>query len=142
MKLSILVFDDDADIRNLLKTALESKGHKVTALSDPTEFEFFNKKNCPCSPGEPCADILIADIVMPNVEGVEFFKQLKAAGCWPLSKGNVAIISGYLTIHYMNELNNMGIHYLRKPFELSDIYEWVEECEQRIANEQVQLATD
>lgn len=132
MKLNILVFDDDEDIRNLLKTALEGKGHEVTALSDPTEFKFFDKTNCPCPQGEPCADVLIADIVMPNMEGIEFCKQLKEAGCWPLNKGNVAIISGYLTIHYMNELNDMGIHYLRKPFELNEIYAWIEECEARM----------
>jgi len=40
MKLKILVFDDDENIRNLLKTALESKGHEVTALADPTELIF------------------------------------------------------------------------------------------------------
>ncbi len=132
MKLRILVFDDDADIRALLKTALEGKGHEVTTLADPTEFEFFDCKNCPCPQGEPCADILLADIVMPNIEGIAFCKQLKAAGCWPLAKGNVAIISGYLTIHYMKELNDLGIHYFRKPFDLKDIYAWVEQCQARI----------
>ena len=136
MNLNILIFDDDEAIRNLLKTALEGKGHVVTAFSDPTEFKFFYKLNCSCPQGEPCADVLIADIVMPKVEGIDFCKQLKAAGCWPLAKGNVAIISGYLTIHYMNELNEMGIHYLRKPFEMSAIYEWIEECEKRIEETQ------
>ena len=70
---------------------------------------------------------------MPKVKGLEFCKQLKEAGCWPISRGNVAIISGYLTIHYMNELNDMGLHYFRKPFELVDIYKWIEQCEERIA---------
>ena len=133
MKLNILVFDDDPDIRNQLKTALEAKGHVVTTLSNPTEFEIFNRKNCPCSPNEPCADILIADIVMPKVEGVEFCKQLRVAGCWLLSRGNVETVSGYLTMHYMNDVNDMGIHYYRKPFELNDIYKWIEQCEERIA---------
>jgi DNA-binding NtrC family response regulator len=132
MKLRILVFDDDEDIRNLLQTALESKGHEVTTLSDPSMFPFFNQETCPCPQGRPCADILIADNVMPKVEGIDFFKKLRVAGCHPLTAGNVAIISGYLTIHYMNELNDMGIHYFRKPFELDAIYTWVEECKGRI----------
>lgn len=130
--MKILVFDDDENIRNLLKTALESKGHEVTALSDPTEFKFFDRQNCPCPIDKPCADVLIADIVMPKVEGIDFCKQLKSAGCRPLAKGNVAIISGYLTIHYMNELNDLGIHYLRKPFEMKEMYAWIEECQTRI----------
>ena len=132
MKLRILIFDDDVEIRELLQTALGSKGHEVTVLSDPTEFSFFNKSSCPCSADNPCADILIADIVMPNVDGIEFYKNLKEGGCYPLMNGNVAIMSGYLTIHYMNELNNLNIHYFRKPFLMSEIYEWIDQCQARI----------
>ena len=128
MKLKILIFDDDPDIRNLLQTALSGKGHDVTTFSDPTEFPLFDKDSCPCTEEDPCADILIADIVMPNVEGIDFFKILKRSGCVPLERGNVAIMSGYLTIHYMNELNALNIHYFRKPFELTEIYSWIDQC--------------
>lgn len=132
MKLRVLVIDDDADIRNLLKTALSSKGFEVTTLADPSEFPFIHKENCPCPPNQPCTDLMIADIVMPKIDGVDFFKQLKDAGCWPFRRGNVAIMSGYLTIHYMNVLNNLGIHYFRKPFDLSEIFAWAEQCRERI----------
>lgn len=132
MKLRITVLDDDINIRNLLQTALSSKGHVVTTLSDPTEFPFFDRGRCSCAPDNPCADILIADIVMPNIEGIDFYKKLKENGCHALTKGNVAIISGYLTIHYMNELNNLNIHYFRKPFQLNEIYDWLDQCQARI----------
>ena len=69
---------------------------------------------------------------MPKMEGIDFVKGLKKDGCWPLNLGNVAVMSGYLTLHYMNELNSMGIHYFRKPFELKDIFSWVEECQERM----------
>ena len=128
----ILIFDDDIDIRNLLQTALSSKGHEVTTFSDPTQFPFFHDTSCPCTLIESCADVLITDIVMPNMEGIDFLKKLKDSGCLPLTNENVAIISGYLTIHYMNELNNLGIHYFRKPFELNEIYEWVDQCQERL----------
>lgn len=132
MKLRIMIVDDDADIRKLLQTALESKGYEVTTLADPTAFPYINRKSCPCPPDQPCTDILIADIVMPNIEGIDFIKHLKEAGCLPLNRGNVAVMSGYLTIHYLNQLNNLGIQYFRKPFELAEIYSWVEQCRQRI----------
>lgn len=132
MKLRILVLDDDVEIRKLLKTALTRRGHEVTTLADPTEFPFFNKETCPCLPGTPCADILIADNIMPNIEGIDLFKKLKSCGCQPLVKGNVAIMSGYLTIHYMNEFNELGINYFRKPFKLEEVYAWVELCQARI----------
>ncbi len=132
MKLRILVLDDDEEVRDLLKTALINKGHDVTALADPSDFPFLNKSTCPCPEDSPCADIVISDNIMPNIEGIDLFKKLKSFGCHPLKNGNVAIMSGYLTIHYMNELNNLGIHYFRKPFKLSEIYEWVDLCHARI----------
>ncbi len=128
----ILILDDDPDIRSLFDAALTSKGHEVTTLSDPSEFPLLNIQKCPCEPKDSCTDVLIADIVMPNIEGIAFVKGLKEGGCWPLTLGNVAIISGYLTLHYMNELNAMGVHYFRKPFELQDIFKWVEECQERL----------
>jgi DNA-binding response OmpR family regulator len=128
----IMVLDDDQDIRDLLQTALTSKGHEVEVFADPTEFPFLHNKKCPCESEQSCADVLIADIVMPNMEGIEFIRNLKKEGCWPLSIGNVAIMSGYLTLHYMNDLNAMGIQYFRKPFELKTLYDWLEGCQERV----------
>jgi YesN/AraC family two-component response regulator len=120
------------DLRNLLKTALSARGHEVHTFADPTEVPFFHGKDCPCKPEDACSDVLLADIVMPKVKGVELIKELKAGGCWPLSIGNVAIMSGHLTLHYMNELHELGIHYFRKPFKLDDICAWVDQCEENL----------
>lgn len=132
MKLRILIIDDDAEIRDLLKISLSARGHEVTALSNPSEFPFLDDGTCPCPKDTPCADILITDNIMPKIEGIDFFKKLINCGCQPLVKGNMAIMSAYLTIHYMNELNNLGIHYFRKPFNLKDINDWVDLCQSRI----------
>ena len=74
---------------------------------------------------------------MPQVEGIELIKKLKADGCWPMSIGNVAIMSGYLTLHYMAELNELGIQYFRKPFQLETLYTWLDKCAEnlRVENE-------
>jgi DNA-binding response OmpR family regulator len=136
MALRVLVIDDNADIRELLETALSGKGYEVTTLSDATQFPYINMATCPCPVGRPCTDILIADIVMPKIDGVDFFRKLKNAGCHPLRWGTAAIMSGYLTIHYMNELNNLGVHYFRKPFELGEILAWLEECQQQLNAQQ------
>jgi CheY-like chemotaxis protein len=86
MALRVLVVDDNAEIRNLLQTALSSMGHEVTTLADPTEFPFINTETCPCPTGQPCTDVLIADIVMPKIDGIDFLKKLKDAGCHPLNR--------------------------------------------------------
>jgi DNA-binding response OmpR family regulator len=128
----ILILDDDPDICALLEAALTGKGHTVISHSDPTEFPLFNKQICPCKPEDFCTDVLIADIVMPKIKGIEFVKDLRNKGCWPLKLGNVAVMSGFLTLHYLNELHSMGIHYFRKPFELREIFNWLEKCQERV----------
>lgn len=128
----ILVLDDDKEICKLLENALTLKGHEVTSYTDPTKGPFLHTHDCPCEPNNSCADAIIADIVMPNIEGIDFVKIIKEAGCWPLSIGNVAIMSGYLTLHYMDDLNDMGVQYFRKPFHLDAIYKWAEECAARL----------
>ena len=132
-QMRIVILDDDKDICKLLETALSAKGHDVTSYTDPTKGPFLHAQECPCEPLDSCADAILADIVMPNVEGIDFIKIIKEAGCWPLSIGNVAIMSGYLTLHYMDDLNAMGVEYFRKPFHLDVIYKWAEECEKRLA---------
>jgi len=129
----ILILDDDKSICDLLKTALEAKGHEVMPYTDPTKAPLRHNESCPCKPEDSCADAILADIVMPHIEGIELIKIIKAAGCWPLSIGNVAIMSGFLTLHYMEDLNDMGVQYFRKPFELGAIYKWVDECSERLA---------
>jgi DNA-binding NtrC family response regulator len=132
MKLHILIFDDDADIRNLLQTALSTKGDEVVALASPADFPFINHEKCTCDAENPCADVLLADIVMPDVDGIDLIKKLKQLGCYPLSIGNVAVMSGYLTLHYMEDLNQLGVQYFRKPLAIKEIQNWVEECRSRI----------
>lgn len=124
----ILILDDDKALREMLGEALTARGHDVSLFADPTEATVFHGQNCPCVPEDACAEVIIADIVMPSMKGIELVKSLKDNGCWPLSVGNVAIVSGYLTLHYMNELNDMGIQYFRKPFTIRDICEWVDSC--------------
>ncbi len=128
MNTRILVFDDDEATCTLLMKALSAKGYEVQTFNSPKQFPFAYKQQCPCPPNEPCADIIIADIVMPEMGGIEFLKKLKDSGCLPVGQGNVVVISGYLTLQYMTELNDLGIHYFRKPFRLEDIYAWVEKC--------------
>ena len=132
MRLRILILDDDKDTCQLLETALSAKGHEVSSFTDPTKAPLLHNRDCPCTPDDSCADAIIADIVMPNIEGIDFVKILKEAGCWPLTIGNVAIMSGYLTLHYMDDLNDMGVQYFRKPFELDAIYQWADECCERL----------
>jgi class 3 adenylate cyclase len=66
----ILVVDDDQLNRAVLTRSLENEGHRVTAVASGEEALAFLR----ASP----ADVVLLDIVMPGMSGVEVLEELKA----------------------------------------------------------------
>ena len=65
----ILVIDDDPTICLLLQRALEPLGHRVTVAHD-------GQKGLAAHKGAP-ADLVITDLVMPGMEGIETIRELR-----------------------------------------------------------------
>ncbi|HTM58153.1 MAG TPA: response regulator [Candidatus Udaeobacter sp.] len=65
----ILIMDDEAPIRSLLRRALENAGHEVFEAGNGTE-------GMQCYLEHP-ADVVISDILMPEKEGLECILELK-----------------------------------------------------------------
>ena len=108
--MKILMADDDQGTRDLVKRALESDGHDVTAVSDGT------------AAVEAAAaggfDLLIADIDMPGHDGVTVAKKAREA------KAELAIvlISAHETqLQRAADINGGGVEVLVKPFSLEAI---------------------
>ena len=66
----ILIVDDDPDITLALSTVLEDNGYTVYVFNDPTD-ALSNFKQC------GIYDLLIIDVVMPNMDGFEFYEKVK-----------------------------------------------------------------
>lgn len=65
----VLVVDDEADIRELLRYNLEQEGFAVDAVADgETALEMLKKSK---------VDILLLDLMLPGLPGLELCKQLK-----------------------------------------------------------------
>lgn len=109
-KLSVLILDDETDFAQELQEYLQLK-----------EFEVFTANN----PGDGFAslrrrpyDLLILDIRLPGMSGIEILKQVKKL--YPSME--VIIISGHGDIDTVIEaLREGAIDYLRKPFRHIDI---------------------
>lgn len=81
----ILVVDDEEDVRNYLKTALEDAGFTVETAADGLQALEAVKK---CPP-----DLISLDLVMPKHSGTKFYRMLqKEKG---LSKIPVLIVTGH-----------------------------------------------
>lgn len=67
--MKILIADDDADARKILKKTLESAGHEITDVSSGTEALRAIK--------ETPADMIISDILMPDMDGFQLCHEVK-----------------------------------------------------------------
>ncbi len=67
----VMIVDDELDLTDIMTIALERLGYKVSAFNDPADaLEAFQK--------EPAAwDIVIADLVMPKMYGLELLERVK-----------------------------------------------------------------
>ncbi len=72
-KLPILVVDDDLDYRILARHQLEAAGYQVLDSADATSA-------CTLLSKQPVR-LVILDIVMPDIEGLEIIRRLRREGC-------------------------------------------------------------
>ncbi len=68
-KKRVLVVDDEADIRELLKYNLEQEGYGVELVSDGEQALAYLKKSR--------VDLVLLDLMLPGIAGLELCKQLK-----------------------------------------------------------------
>ncbi|RMH81678.1 MAG: PAS domain-containing sensor histidine kinase [Calditrichaeota bacterium] len=115
----ILVIDDEYNIRTMLKEIFEMRGYRVyTAANGKEGVEIFHRH-----PEE--IDLVILDMVMPVMDGKAAFKEIMKQK----QDQKVIVISGFTRREDLQEiLNNGGVAYLSKPFNVSDIIQQVEEA--------------
>lgn len=84
MTLSFVLVDDDQDILDILKLQMELEGHQVrTFVSSPEALDSI-KANPP--------DCVVTDIMMPEIDGVELTRQLRAIA--ELESLKIVVLSG------------------------------------------------
>ena len=85
MNKTILVVDDEADVRNYLKSALENSGFDVITANDGYEALQTLEQKIP--------DLISLDLVMPKHSGIMFFREMQKHRSW--SKIPVLIVTGH-----------------------------------------------
>ena len=116
---SILVIDDDPQIRKLLEEVLRDEGYKASSAESVEE----GLPNYPIS----TLPLIVTDVLMPNREGLETIRELRKNN--PSMK--IIAISGGLEQGGMDVLDiakRFGANrVLRKPFEIKDFLNVVQE---------------
>ena len=132
--MKILVFEPENSLRELLRIYLAGQGHEVLAFPDPAVCPLFTEleeEDCFCPNSSPCSDVVIIDNKMPRISAIDFLKLQRRRGCKALD-ANKAVMSASMTQQLEEVITEFGCHHIKKPFQLSKINAWVDECLKRV----------
>jgi DNA-binding NtrC family response regulator len=109
-KQSILLVDDDQEFRKAMKKMFEKSGYDVTVAADGQE--------ALVALAEKSFDLIISDLRMPNLNGMELMEELKRR------KINLPVIfiTAYGEVESYMDLMNLGaFEYINKPVKGQEI---------------------
>jgi len=130
MRPRVLIFDDDPSIRQMLWAVCDRRGYEVVTFPDPGLCPLHAKDRCPCEPAMTCSDMIISDLDMPNVKGLDFLETLLGKGC---RCRHIALVSGSWSASDIGRARDLGCKLFAKPFHLSQITEWLEQVERELS---------
>ena len=110
MTYHILVAEDQADIRDLIELNLRNAGYQVTAVADGLA--------ALASQTEQAFDVLILDLMMPGLDGLEVCKALRARG---RSTPILMLTAKSTELDRVLGLELGADDYLTKPFSLAEL---------------------
>lgn len=129
MRLRVLVFDDDPLIRSLLETVLQGRGYEVASFADPGLCPLHPSPACQCPGGQMCADVIISDMKMLSVRGLDFVESQLDKGC---KCRFVALMSGAWSDADRARARQIGCTVFDKPFRVAQVCQWLDGIEQNI----------
>ena len=129
INLRVLIFEDNNFLRCALKDLLYELGYEVFTFQDPVASPLYGKSYCDCPTGKTCADIIISDVNMPFVSGLDFIKSQVHKGC---KVKNRALMSGDWTDSALQCALDLGCRIFHKPFHIKEIVQWINNCQKRI----------
>ncbi len=107
-EVNVLIVDDEIEILNLLRMYLEREGYNVDSASDGQEgLQLFSRKRY---------DLIILDVMMPKVDGIEVCKRLR-------NKTNAPIVMLTAKGDEIDKVLGLRIgadDYITKPFSMNE----------------------
>ncbi|HLV22088.1 MAG TPA: response regulator [Polyangiaceae bacterium] len=117
---TVLVVDDEEDIRRMLQRLLSSRGYRVLEADRGLAALRMVKEHAP--------DVIVLDAMLPEVHGFDIARRIKNSKRY----GHIPIImvsAVYRGWRYAEDLKqSCGVdHYIEKPFKIGDVLRAVEE---------------
>jgi len=116
----ILLVDDEERFLKLLSERLEVRGLKVTYVTSGEEaLARIEEQNF---------DVIVLDLAMPGIDGIETLKQLKAKD----PDSEIIMLTGHATVHNGIEAMKLGAEdFLEKPVDIGLLLEKIGEAKEK-----------
>ncbi len=127
---SILVVDDDQQMRAAMKEAVMRMGYQSVVAEDPVDA--LKKLE------DMSVSMIITDMKMPKMDGLSFIREArKRIGSLP-----ILVITGYATVENAVDVMKEGVcDYLIKPFSFEDLTNTIETIMSRDSNNSKEIIT-
>jgi DNA-binding response OmpR family regulator len=111
---TIMIVDDDPDIRDLMKIFLEADGYHVHLAADGTDA--LEQLHAGVHPS-----LILLDLMMPRMDGEQFMKEIRGTR---FSKIPIVVISGHSTVRKKTREFEAAA-FLMKPVEFNELLKTV-----------------
>lgn len=110
LPIDLLIVEDDNQFREMATEWMKRKGHRVESAANAQEaLQYCQRQQF---------DVVLADMNMPGLTGLELLQRLKSDG----HESEVIILTGQATVQTAVEAMKLGAcDYLTKPFPLSEL---------------------
>lgn len=130
----LLIVDDEAFIRRGIKSLIDMQKLKISEV-----YEAENGKQALDIVKEKAPDIILADINMPIMNGLEFSKQAKKI----LPHSKIAVITGYDYFDYAVSALKAGVDdYILKPVSKDDISKLLKALVEKVREEKTKQSSN
>ncbi len=131
-RISVLIAEDEKNFGTVLKKELDRKGYKVELVGNG--FEAFNLAS------KEQFDVVLLDLQMPQMDGVEVLKRIKEENLSP----EIIIMTGHATVNTAIEAMKLSAYdYVTKPFKIEKLDILIKNAaeKKRLATENLYLRT-
>jgi len=122
MGVRVLIVDDESYIRELIRETLRGRQYSAgTAANGVEALDILSRE---------AFDIVVTDVVMPGMEGLELVKQIRRQ--YPGVR--IIVLTGYPRSADIGDFLAQGVdEFLPKPFRANDLLAVIKRLEQKIA---------
>ena len=121
----VLIFDENDVLSESLKKILGERRYEVFTYSDRGVCPLFHTVDHIAMSDSVCSDIIISDLYLPNIDGLELIKDRIDKGCKVKCRALISTTWSEADWQYAHKL---GCKLFRKPFDLKEILEWLDDC--------------